>query len=432
MGLLNWLRRWFLGDRDRESTPSASNAGSANSKRRFRRRRPRPRLVPLRAAAARESRRHQPGMTTAERAAAAPYRFARPCVVGGWLDLSGDGDSMRLLRADLPVFHTPQALAEWLEIPLGRLAWLIHRFEAGQLPVDERGAHYHFRWLKKRSGGKRLIESPKPTLKRIQRRILEGILGRVALHPAAHGFTPGRSIRTNAEPHAGQRVVLKFDLENFYPGVGYSRVVAIFRSLGYSREAAIWLARLTTSALPASAVGWKLWSPELESYLTRHLPQGAPTSPALANLSAFSLDLRLAGLARSFGAQYTRYADDLTFSGDERFLRSLAVFIPLVEKIVRAERFRINKAKRRVLRNHQRQQIAGVVVNAHPNVGRREYDRLKAILTNCVRRGPATQNHDRHADFSAHLRGNIAHVSHLNPRRGQKLLALYRQIDWNR
>jgi hypothetical protein len=353
-------------------------------------------------------------------------------VIGGWLDLSRDGDSMHLLRSGLPVFHTPQELADWLQIPLGRLAWLVHRFDVDQHPADERKAHYHFRWLKKRSGGKRLIESPKPTLKRVQQRILHEILDQLPPHSSSHGFVTGRSILTNAAPHVGQRVILKFDLENFYPSVGFSRVVAIFRSLGYSREASIWLARLTTSALPGSAVGWNLWSPELENYLTRHLPQGAPTSPALANLSAFSLDLRLAGLARTFGARYTRYADDLTFSGDDRFLRSLAVLIPLVEKIVRSERFRTNKAKRRVVRSHRRQQVTGVVVNHHPNVCRRDYDRLKAVLTNCVRRGPSTQNHARHADFAAHLRGAIAHVSHLNATRGGKLLRLFEQIDWNR
>jgi RNA-directed DNA polymerase len=430
MGLLNWLRRWFVGARDQPS-PNRRASDRAPKPRR-RRKHPRPRLVPLRADTLRESRRPLPGMTTAERSAAAHYRFARPCVIGGWLDLSRDGDSMHLLQTELPVFHTPQELADWLQIPLGRLAWLVHRFDENQCPAEEHKAHYHFRWLKKRTGGKRLIESPKPTLKRIQQRILREILDKLPPHTASHGFVAGRSIRSNAAPHAGQRVVLKFDLENFYPSVGFSRVVAIFRNLGYSREASLWLARLTTSALPQSAVGWKLWSPELEEYLTRHLPQGAPTSPALANLSAFSLDLRLAGLARTFGAQYTRYADDLTFSGDDRFLRSLAVFIPLVEKIVRSERFGTNKKKRQVLRSNKRQQVTGVVVNRHPNVRRSEFDRLKATLTNCVRRGPSTQNHARHADFAAHLRGAIAHVSHLNPARGGKLLALFEQIDWNR
>ena len=197
-------------------------------------------------------------------------------------------------------------------------------------------------------------------------------------------------------------------------------------------EAAIWLARLTTSALPPNIPFPNGDASAILPYLPRHLPQGAPTSPALANLSAFSLDVRLGGLARSFGARYTPYADDITFSGPEEFLQSLSVFIPLVTKIIRSERFRVNQKKRKVIRNNQRQAVTGVVVNAHPNISRKEYDRLKALLTNSLRDGPSTQNHKQHADFAAHVRGRIAHVEQLNRARGTKLLALYKQIDWSR
>jgi len=221
-------------------------------------------------------------------------------------------------------------------------------------------------------------------------------------------------------------------LQNFYPSVGFSRVTAIFRSLGYGREAAIWLARLTTTALPGN-IRFPQGDPAaVLPYLRRHLPQGAPTSPALANLSAYRLDVRLSGLAKSFGAKYTRYADDLTFSGDERFARSLKVFLPLVTQICRQERFRLHPGKRRVLRAHQRQQVTGVVVNQRPNISRKDYDGLKALLNNCLRHGPASQNRDQHANFAAHLQGRIAHVMQLNRIRGEKLTALYARIDWRR
>ena len=138
-----------------------------------------------------------------------------------------------------------------ITLPLGRLAWLVHRYSEDARPQSEREAHYHYRWVNKRAGGRRLIESPKRTLKQAQRRILREILDKVPPHDAAHGFSAGRSILTNARPHVRQAVLVKFDLSNFYPSVTFARVTAIFRSLGYSREAAIWLARLTTSAKPA-------------------------------------------------------------------------------------------------------------------------------------------------------------------------------------
>ncbi|HET6328117.1 MAG TPA: reverse transcriptase family protein, partial [Planctomycetaceae bacterium] len=349
-----------------------------------------------------------------------------------YLDLSLDGSDERLARYSFPVLRTPEQLARWLELPMGHLAWLVHRFAEDARPQSEREAHYHYRWVTKRSGGRRLIESPKRTLKQAQRRILKEILEKVPPHDAAHGFSAGRSILTNARPHVKQDVVVKFDLANFYPSVTFARVTAIFRSLGYSREAAIWLARLTTSALPANIPFVKEAPSAILPYLKRHLPQGAPTSPALANLSAYSLDVRLVGLARSFGANYTRYADDLTFSGPSRFGTSLRDFIPLVGQIVRQERFRLNAGKRKILRSSGKLIVTGVVVNEKINVSRREFDRLKAVLTNCVRHGALGQNKAGHPHFAAHLRGRIAQVTQLNPTRGARLLAVYNQIDWNR
>lgn len=361
-----------------------------------------------------------------------------------WYDLSTDADPRWLEHFGLPLLKTPDDLAGWLGVPVGKLNWLSGRYSDGGRPNDAKQAHYHLRFVSKRSGGFRLLEAPKPQLKAIQVRILREILDRVPIHPQAHGFSKGRSIVTNAEPHVGRRIILKYDLEDFYPSVRYNRVVAIFRSLGFSREVGIWLARLTTSALPWNFQGIpqlaepgdvRRWSQSWEfqrRYGSRHLPQGAPTSPALANLSAYSLDVRLSGIARTFKAHYTRYADDLTFSGSRQFAGALSDFIPLVERIIHDERFVVHKGKRRVLRNNQRQSVTGVIVNSRPNIRRDEYDRLKATLHNCLKLGPATQNRDQHERFAEHLRGRIAFVTQLNPDRGAKLLALYERIDWRR
>jgi len=443
MGLFDLLRRWFFGapenrtdegrtqsDRPsdlREPSPressrrpvAASPTGSPAQRPKW------PRLSPLKYRVTRE-----PTPVARERVRQRPYLFAPSTGAGGYLDLSTDANLELLNHIGLPRLETPADVAEWLGMPLGRLAWLSGRFFENHKPQSERNAHYHFRWLTKRSGGHRLIESPKPDLKRVQERILREILDKTDAHPRAFGFVTGRSAILNAAEHKNPYVVLKFDLENFYPSVRYSRVVAIYRTLGFSRAAAIWLARLTTSAVPSS-MSFPGGNPYgLHPYLSRHLPQGAPTSPALANMSAYGLDVRLSGLARSFGATYSRYADDLTFSGTHKFAGALRTFIPLAESIVRNERFFLNKSKRRILRRAGRQTVTGVVVNEHLNVAREEFDRLKATLFNCVKHGPSTQNRDNHPQFAAHLLGRIAHVRSINPARGEKLQALYQRINW--
>jgi len=361
-----------------------------------------------------------------------PYSFSYGAGgKGRFRDLSQDINAERLAAWQLPVLRTPDDLAAWLDVPVNRLAWLSHRCRKGR-PEGVRQSHYHYRWLPKSSGGVRLIEAPKRELRAVQRQILTGILDRVPVPAAAHGFVRGRSIKTHAAVHAQPHVLVRIDLRDFYASVGFNRVVAIYRTIGYSREVALWLARLTTSALPTNLTG----PPEDPSapwrYRRRHLPQGAPTSPALANLSAYWLDKRLTGLAKSFGARYSRYADDLTFSGDESLDPRLRVLIQLVEQIIRDERFHSNRQKRRVLRRHQRQIVTGVVVNDRPNVCRADFDRLKAVLHNCVQHGPASQNREQHPNFASHLRGRVAHVQQLNPVRGTKLLAVYERIDWQR
>jgi RNA-directed DNA polymerase len=339
----------------------------------------------------------------------------------------------------VPAITTAAALAESLNVDLGRLEWLADCQGRERTARHEPLRHYRYRWVRKASGSLRLIESPKPRLKAIQRKLLAEILSAIPAHDAAHGFRRGRSVATFVAPHAGRRVVLKMDLRDFFPSITFARVVAIWLTAGYPEDVARMLAGLCTNSVPVAITqeierALPTRSPEAwrarRLFAQPHLPQGAPTSPALANLCARRLDARLAGLAQASGACYTRYADDLVFSGDEEFARSVKRFAPHVAAIALEEGFTVQHRKTRIMRQGIRQQAAGAVLNAHPNVARSEYDVLKAILHNCVRQGPASQNRAGHPDFRAHLLGRIGHVRVLNPRKGQRLKRMFDRIVW--
>jgi hypothetical protein len=164
---------------------------------------------------------------------------------------------------------------------------------------------------------------------------------------------------------------------------------------------------------------------------TPHLPQGAPTSPALANLAAFGVDRRLHGLAGALGATYTRYADDIALSGGGLLLSRATDVRTSIAAIAREEGFCVNERKTALMTRAGRQRVCGIVVNEHPNVAREEYDELKAILHNCATRGPAEQNRAGAGDLHGHLSGRVAWVEQVNPGRGAKLRARLEQIDWS-
>jgi len=138
----------------------------------------------------------------------------------------------------------------------------------------------------------------------------------------------------------------------------------------------------------------------------------------------------LAGLAKAAGATYTRYADDLVFSGDASFEQAAERFCAHAAAILIEEGFRVHHRKTRVMRSSVRQHLAGLVINQRLNVHRRDYDLLRATLTNCVRHGPKNQNREGYPDFKAHLQGRLAFVAMINPERAAKLRASFERIVW--
>lgn len=342
----------------------------------------------------------------------------------------------------LPGLNDVSDVAEMLDLGDTELAWFTDPRHWARSVTDQRLHHYRVATKVASSGAIRVLEAPKYRLKTLQRLFLAEILDRIPSHDAAHGFRAGRSVASYAAPHAGQPVVVRMDLEGFFASITAGRVYGILRSAGYPEPVAHALTGLATTVLPRAE--WKAISPPTSPDLLDahwrlgrrlagpHLPQGAPTSPALANLAAYRLDVRLTALAASWDGRYTRYADDLALSGGVGWRSDISRLVTLVGDIARDEGFRPNDRKTAVLPRHKRQVLGGLVVNERPHVSRAEVDQLRAVLHNCRRDGPAAQNRAGVPEFEAHLRGRVAWVAQHDPARGARLSAQFDAIDWAR
>lgn len=321
-------------------------------------------------------------------------------------DLLTDEDQLK--RLNLPVWRTEEDIAAALGITLKELwHFAIHR-------ERERQPHYVTFAIPKRSGGRRLIMAPKRRLKAIQRQLLERLVSNLPVSNDAHAFRTGRSIRTGAEPHVGQPFVLKLDLQDFFPSVTFARVRGYLIACGYAYPVATTLAVLMTEAerQPVDVDGTVFHVPVGE----RHCVQGAPTSPGLCNAIVLKLDHRLAGVARRHRLHYTRYADDLTFSGamDRPAANRLRA---LIERIVEAEGFRVNPGKTRLMGRGARQVVTGVVVNQDLGLSRKERRRLRAAQHQLR----AVTDPAEAATRAQRLEGKLAYLSMLNPNQADRL-----------
>ena len=335
------------------------------------------------------------------------------------------------MRFDLPKIRSGVALARAVGEPVESLHWLANARTHGN---RKDSTHYRNWWTRKRSGGWRLIESPLPRLKQVQRELLPLVFDRIEPHPLSFGFCKGRSVIDFAKPHVKQSACLKLDLRDFFSQVTTGRVFGLLRKMGFCREVSHLIALLTTVRTDVETLSVGHPDPSFDirepALRKRHLPQGAPTSPVIANMCAFGLDVRLSGLARSVGAHYSRYADDILISGDHDFARQAHRLKTVAGTIALEEGFEINFRKTRLLRSSQRQFVAGMVLNEGTNLPRVEFDRLKAILHNCVRHGHKSQNRDSHPRFREHLEGRVRWVETVNATKGAKLRILFDQIVW--
>jgi RNA-directed DNA polymerase len=333
-------------------------------------------------------------------------------VSGGLNNARADQD--KLARLTLPPMDQAQELAAAMGISLEELRFLAFERRVSRI------SHYRRFAMPKKTGGERIISAPMPRLKRAQYWVLDNVLARAPVHPAAHGFMKGRSIVSNALPHVGKAVVINLDLKNFFPSISMPRIKGVFTELGYSEQVATTLALLCTEA-PTEEVsvdGEKFYV----AHGTRALPQGAPSSPALTNILCRRLDARLQGAAAKLGFTYTRYADDLTFSGDAAARKLSGKLLWRVKQIVAAEGFTPHPEKQHVMRSAQRQSVTGVVVNQKPSLERDTLRRFRATLFQVEKDGPNGKQWNGNTNVIDALEGYAQFIKMVDAAKGEPLL----------
>ncbi|MDK6233134.1 retron Ec67 family RNA-directed DNA polymerase/endonuclease [Aerococcus sp. UMB10185] len=271
-------------------------------------------------------------------------------------------------------FTTRTELANLLEIELQTLTRLLYS------PDQNVNTQYHTFKLEKKGGGEtRTIAAPNDSLKRVQRKLndllnqyyLEAFAFREPEKQISHGFVREKNIFTNASQHRNKKYILNIDLEDYFDHFHFGRVRGFFekdKRFKLSKEMATVLAQLTC--------------------YKKVLPQGAPTSPTIANMITAILDRRILSLCQKYKLKYTRYADDLTFStNDNTFSDKYGEFLIELDQIVKACGHDINHDKTHFLTYKNRQTITGLSVNEIVNVPRAYSSKTRAMAHSLYTKG---------------------------------------------
>lgn len=265
--------------------------------------------------------------------------------------------------------------------------------------ADERDKYYRRIEIPKDGGSVRELRTSAGPLKKIQGRIYSRLLKNLEYEPWLHGGVPGRSVISNARPHLGQKVVIKLDIAQFFPSVDEQRVLKIWqRRLGCGKKISRLLTRLTT--------------------YDNQLPQGVPTSSALANLALFDAEGELQKQLANHGIEMTltRFVDDLTFSGPSGDEQEL---IATVNGVMRAYGFGMNRKKTKIRRRGKPQRVCGIGVSSnHPSIGTKYVKDLRAAVFQLERASPEEQR-----GRVASLLGKARRVVQFRRGPGERLLA---------
>ncbi len=270
--------------------------------------------------------------------------------------------------------------------------------------------YYNFS-ISKKSGGKREINVPNKALSLCQNYIKNEILDRINIHSSANGFAFSKSIITNAMEHTNKEMVLNIDLKDFFPSINTKKVFYLFHNLcGYDNDLSFCLTKLVI--------------------YKEGLPQGACTSPIISNIVSYKLDIRLFGLAKKLGITYTRYADDITFSGDKSKIND--GLLKIVSNIIAECGYTINERKTRFQSNKTRQEVTGLIVNnSNINVPKEYIKKIRQELYYIKKYGideHKYKNNIYNRFYKDHIKGKIMFVYSVNKKAGKELLNKYNEI----
>lgn len=290
--------------------------------------------------------------------------------------------------------------------------------------------------IKKKRGGYRVIQTPSNELKFLQKWILNNILEKIPSHNSCKGFDKDTSIKKNAECHLNTDCVLKIDLLRFFDSINERRVYGIFKSLGYIENLCVSMAKLCTIEHKESFYNsFKSNEQKLKDYLIDKdegvLPQGAPSSPKLANLVLRRLDLRLTKLCNKRKINYSRYADDLTFSGNEIDLRNIK---KIIYRIIHSENLFVNFGKTKFLKRGSSFFVTGLSVhNNEVQVIKRKKKEIEHHLYHCLNNGVMghlIKAKITNRNFKDWLFGNICFVYSIEPIIGQEFFDKFNRVEW--
>ncbi|ELY5941328.1 retron St85 family RNA-directed DNA polymerase, partial [Cronobacter malonaticus] len=260
-------------------------------------------------------------------------------------------NTFRLRHLGLPVMNNLNDMSKATRLSSETLRLMIYRadFRYRIYSIEKKGP------VKKM----RTIYQPSRELKALQGWVLRNILDKLSSSPFSIGFEKNQSILNNATPHMGANFILNIDLEDFFPSLTADKVFGVFHSLGYNR--------LVSSCLTKICCYRNL------------LPQGAPSSPKLANLICSKLDYRIQGYAGSRGLIYTRYADDLTLSAQS--MKKVVKAKDFLISIIPTEGLKVNALKTCISGPRSQKKVTGLVISQEKvGIGRLKYKEIRAKI----------------------------------------------------